>query len=463
MTEAQSTYEPVVESISELRLAYERSELSPSIVAEKVITAVRAADSKLHAFHVFDEDFIREQASIADKRIKNGDCAPLLGIPISIKDAFHVAGQPTSNGSAAIEWPIALRDSGAVARLRAAGAILVGKTNTAEYGQSATTENAHGPATRNPWDLSRTPGGSSGGAAASVAAGMVTAAIGSDGGGSLRIPGAFTGLIGFKATYGRCKDEYGLRAMSSFCCPGPLTRTVADARVIFSVLADTIVTRSRSLHNVKLRFDHAPEGHPVDPNYAAVIDAAVSKVRESGIDVSDTQLPLDGWKKIFGPIVLEEEHRERTYLLDLADPSKVSDYELISLKAGRKLTPEIVATADRKRTAFTAGVDSAFGDADILITPTLATTAFTINQRPETIAGKPVDATWGAFPFTAPFNITGNPAIALPVGEVDGLPVSLQLVARRGEDELLLNVAEDIEELLGGSDLMRRGGAVLNE
>ena len=197
----------------------------------------------LNAFLGRVDELARKQAAEAEQAYAMGDARALSGVPVSVKDTFHLTGSVTTFGSLAYRANVSHHNSGVVKRLRAAGTVITGKTNTSEFAQSATTENLFADDCHNPWDISRTSGGSSGGAAASVAAGLSSMAVGADGGGSIRIPAAFTGVFGLKPTYGLCHDENGLNAMSDFISPGPLTRRVADARMLLSVLAETAYPR----------------------------------------------------------------------------------------------------------------------------------------------------------------------------------------------------------------------------
>jgi len=438
---------PIYWPIAALREAYVRGEISPAEVLDDALARLAAFNPRLNAFLSTLAELAGEQAAAATGAYRSGMAGPLAGIPISIKDTFDVAGAISTRGSLVFRSRIAQADSGAVRRLRAAGAVFVGKTNTAEFGQSATTDNRLGGDCRNPWNLRCTPGGSSGGAAASVAAGIVTAALGADGGGSIRIPAAFTGLVGAKPTFGACQDEGGFPAMSDFCCPGPLAWRVADARVMLGVLAEHTFARCVVKRSLRVAWCSRPEERPVDPGLAAVVASAVRKFAALGHKVEEVGVPLSGWKDAFAPLVLEEEGRLRGHLLrDHRD--MLTDYELASLEAAVSLDAPTVARAREQHKAFQARLDAFLTSYDVIVTPTTAVTAFPVGERPRTIAGEHVDALWGAFPFTAAFNVAGTPGASIPCGFVDGLPVGVQLICARGCDALLLDVAEDLEEAL---------------
>jgi Asp-tRNA(Asn)/Glu-tRNA(Gln) amidotransferase A subunit family amidase len=438
---------PLYWPIAALREAYACGDLSPAEVLEEALARLAALNPRLNAFLCTPEELARKQAISAREAYRNDTAGPLAGIPISIKDTFDVAGVISTRGSLIYRSHVAQADSGAVRRLRAAGAMFVGKTNTAEFGQSATTDNRLGDDCRNPWNLSCTPGGSSGGAAASVAAGIATAALGADGGGSIRIPAAFTGLVGVKPTYGLCRDEGGFPAMSDFCCPGPLAWRVADARVMLSVLSERLFARSRVKGSLRVAWCPRPERRPVDPGVAAVVASAARQLSALGHDVEEIDIPVQGWREAFGPLVLEEEGRLRGNLLR-DSRELLADYELASLKAAASLDAASVVRAREQCQLFRARMDAFLARYDVIVTPTTAVTAFSIGERPRAIAGETVDALWGAFPFTAAFNVAATPAASIPCGFINGLPVGVQLSCARGRDALLLDIAEGLEECL---------------
>lgn len=436
---------PLRWDIASLVQAFRVGSLSPVEVAREALERIERLDPVLHAFVSVEPEFTLTQALAAERSYRDGAEAPLLGVPISIKDAFYVSGMVTTLGSRVHGKVRAVSDSGVVSRLRAAGAVFTGKTNMAEFGQSATTDNLLGPATRNPWDLERTPGGSSGGAAASVAAGLSTAAIGSDGGGSIRIPASFTGLFGVKPTHGFCPDENGFRAMTDFVSPGPLTARVADARALLRVLSERILPAGDMTgRRMRVGWCPRPEGRPVDGGVAQLTADAVVAVEALGHELIEIDLPIEGWAGIFGPLVLAEEHRERGHLLDFA-PDELTAYERTTLEAARRLRATDVERAAGALADFRARVASIFSVVDVIATPAVAVTAFPLGERPVMINDEPVDSLWGAFPFAAPFNVAGNPAASLPCGTFESLPVGLQLITAVGEDALLLDFAEQLE------------------
>jgi len=432
-------------SIAELVGSYRDRSLSPVEVAEAFFERIDRYDGTLHAYVETTRGLALAQAREAERAYASGKAdAPLAGIPVAIKDAFHVAGVRTTLGSDVFRSLVSKGDSGLVRRLRASGAVFLGKTNTAEFGQSATTDNLLGPDTATPWDPARTAGGSSGGSAASVAARLATVAVGSDGGGSVRIPAAFSGIFGLKPSPGLCGDENGFRGMTAFVSAGPMARSVADARILLGVLADARFERGTGRKPLRVCYCPAPENRPVDPGVAALVESAARIFERLGHSLEEDHPPIQGWGDIFGPLVLEEEHRERGHLLALC-PDRLTRYERSALEAAVTLDPADVGRARALLPGFRDRLAAFFDRYDILLTPATAVPPFPLGERPRFIRDVAVDRLWGAFPFTAPFNVGGVAAAAVPCGLADGLPVSVQIVARAGEERLLLDVSQDFE------------------
>jgi Asp-tRNA(Asn)/Glu-tRNA(Gln) amidotransferase A subunit family amidase len=446
MSRAQQS--PLLWPLAELIDAYAARTLSPVEVVREALDRISAHDAPLGAYLTVCEDLALAQAAEAERAYAAGQIRALLGVPLSIKDLFDVAGVRTTFGSLAHAADVAVDDSPAVARLRDAGAVFLGKTNTAEFGQSATTETLVGPPAANPWDPERTAGGSSGGAAASVAAGLAAAALGSDGGGSIRIPAAFCGLFGLKPTQGAAPDGGRFRAMSDFACAGPITRRVGDARPFLAALTGDRVPPQTAPPRLRVAWCPALEGHPVDPEVARTVQSAVEELCRLGRhELVDAAPPLEGWREVFGVLVLAEEWRERGVLLRHPEPP-LTRYARAALEAGERITPAQVDAARAELARMRAGYTRYFEDTDLIATPATAVPAFPIGRRPREIAGRPADRLWGPFPFTPQFNVAGLPAASVPAGLVGGLPVALQLVARPGAEAVLLDVCEGLEEAL---------------
>jgi Asp-tRNA(Asn)/Glu-tRNA(Gln) amidotransferase A subunit family amidase len=423
-------------------------ELSPLEVTEQVLARIEAFDGQLHSYLTPTPELARAQAREAEARYlsSRGEQAlpPLLGVPISVKDLFDVRDVRTSLGSRVFRGTVAHADSAAVSRLRRAGAVFLGKTNTSEFGQSATTENLLGAGCGNPWDPERTSGGSSGGAAASVGAGLATAALGSDAGGSIRIPAALCGLFGLKPTFGLLAGEGPFRAMTDFACSGPIVRRVADARRFLAAVFDLEVGTGDPAARFRIGWCAAPDDLPVDPGVRAAVDRAVGLLDELGHDVHPISLSFDGWMDAFAPLVLSDEWRYRRHLLD-EHADQLTDYARRSIEAGGQLGSADLRAARALKAEVRRRVASLFDDYDLIVTPTTACTAFPIGNRPREIDGQRVESLWGPFPFTAPVNVSGSPAASLPVGLADGLPVGLQVIGPERGERALLDFCEQLE------------------
>jgi Asp-tRNA(Asn)/Glu-tRNA(Gln) amidotransferase A subunit family amidase len=451
--------EPIFWPVSELTRAFATGELSPVEVTEQALTRVATLDPELHSYLSVTPDLARRQAREAEDRYRSDDGTgpPLLGVPLSIKDLFDIRGETTTLGSRAHRKGTADADSAAVMLLRAAGAVFIGKSNTAEFGQSATTDNLLGPECGNPWNPERTSGGSSGGAAASVGAGLASAALGSDGGGSIRIPAAMCGLFGLKPTFARTPQHDTFHAMTEFACSGPITRTVADARLLLAVLLDRDFQASSTAVPRRVAWCPAPQGRPVDPGVRDATARAVGVLAGQGHLIEEVVLPLEGWTDAFGPLVLADEWLYRRHLLDEARDD-LTRYVRRGIEAGESVTEQDVADALALKDEISGRVRALFDTFDFVITPTTACVAFPMGARPSTIDGRDIDPLWGPFPFTAPFNVSGSPAASLPVGLVDGMPVGLQVIAAHGREDLLLDLCQQLEEALCFpiSDMERR-------
>ena len=445
-------------------------ELSPTEVIEAVLTRMEALEPHLHAFCTPTPDLARREAKRIEKALSAGDeVGPLAGVPVGIKDLVCTAGIRTVSGSFAYENFVPDEDDVVVERLKHAGAIIIGKTNVPEFGYSAVGHNPVFETTRNPWNLECTSGGSSAGSGAAVAAGVGPFAIGSDGGGSIRIPAAHCGLFGMKASMGRVplypgtKDERypGVSSWESLEHIGPLSRTVADGALMLSVIGSGPDARDR--HSLpKPDFDWMASCHggvkglrvaySADWGYAAV-DPEVRKVVGDAVKVFERDLGC----------IVEEAHPgfEDPYLAFwgvVALESDLRGLRAMVAKHGHHMTPHIVDFIMRPWTAEeltdAVMVRKAVNNKmwrfmsryDLLLTPTLAVPPFQLHvQGPEKIDGNIVPPfKWLAFTF--PFNLTGQPAATVPAGfSKDGLPIGLQIVGRHLDDPTVMKAATAFE------------------
>ena len=421
-------------SAVELTDAYLRriERLNPSLTAYVTVTADRA----------------REDARRLDAEIRKGRTPrPIAGVPIAHKDLFETAGIRTTAGSRLYEKHVPLADATLVARLAAAGTILLGKSNTHELGGGVTTINPFFGTTRNPWDRTRIAGGSSGGSAAAVAGGLAAAATGSDTGGSVRIPAAFCGCVGFKPTFGQISTAWLLGAAPTLDHAGLITRTVADLALIYPETVGYDVRDPSTFPAMGAVGTAAPAASAplrigvarnyffdtLQPDVARAVEAAIEVFRKAGHGVGDVMFPIDGdtMSRTLDPILVAEIHEH------LAEnwrkrPDAFSASFAGFFKAPLPTALELVA-ATRALTTYQRAVRQLFESIDVVLTPTVAVTAPAIDG--------PIDAAL-ILRNTWPFNAARTPAISIPCGfDAQGLPIGLQLVAAPYDEATLLRAA----------------------
>ena len=441
-------------------LVRERS-LSPIEITDAFLQRIDALNPRLNAYLTVTAETARASAKQAEAALSSGKPPGLLhGVPFSIKDLIFTAGVPTTGGSRVYEHFVPDRDSIVVSRLKRAGGILLGKTSTPEFGYKGTTENLIIGATHNPWALDKTPGGSSGGAGAATAAGLSPLSIGTDGGGSIRIPASFCGVFGFKPTFGQVPDFPGFGGGRTLSHTGPLTRTVADAALIMDVIAHPDEAAPTSMPSQagtyrdairaipeQLRVGWSPNlGYaPVDPDVASIVLQAMRVFEQRGWTVEEAHPGFADPNEIFNTVIRAEEYAVTKRLwrehADQLDPGMRAFIE-----NGAAVSVVAYLTAQRERDELVRHLAQYFEHHDVLITPTLAVPPFDIDTRPQQIAGQGIHAiSWIA--FTYPFNLTGNPAASVPCGFTeDGLPVGLQIVGPRHADSLVLQVSAAFEQ-----------------
>ncbi|MBD2897676.1 Acylamidase [Actinomadura sp. RB99] len=440
----------------ELLEAYRAKELSPVEAAEAVLARIDRDDPGLNAFCLLDPGTTLEAARASAERWRRGETLGTLdGVPVSIKDVLLTRGWPTLRGSTTIDpagpWT---EDAPSVARLREQGAVFVGKTTTPEFAWKGVTDNPLTGVTRNPWDPARTPGGSSGGAAAAVAAGMAPLALGTDGGGSVRIPAAFTGTFTIKPTYGRI-PHYPASPFGTLAHTGPMTNTVADAELLLDAVCGADARDWSSLPPpaapfagasgerggddlAGLRVAFSPDlGFArVDPEVAASVAAAAEVFTELGAKVEQADPgfadPVADFEVLwFAGAAKVVEHlgpEQRARL----DPGL---REICEQGARYSAVEYLTATARRMELGRIMGL---FHDRyDLLLTPTMPIAAFEAGREVPPGSPSPRWTSWT--PFTYPFNMTQQPAASLPCGFTsDGLPIGLQVVGARHADALVM-------------------------
>jgi len=450
-------------SAYELAKLIRSKKISPVDVINSLLARISDINPKLNAFITIDSGNAIKSALEAEEAIykKGNDLGVLHGVPVGIKDLQKTKGVRTTFGSLAYKEHIPEEDSIVVRRLRASGAIILGKTNTSEFGISATTENGLVKGCTNPWDAKMTAGGSSGGSAAGVAAGLCPLAQGSDGGGSIRIPSSFCGVFGFKPSLGRVADKTDESSMSLFAQIGPITRDVRDAALMMEAISgpdpdDYLCIKAAPPHFLdgikktpkKMRIAWSKDlgGAPVDKEVQLVSELSVKGLETLGFDIEEASPDLTSWLEIFNPIALSDLYRSFGFLLKRWG-GELMPYTKASLLAGQKISGAEYSKALKGLLRFKASWSQFFEKFDLLMTPGTAVPAFPIGTRPERINGEPVSKVWGAFPFTAAANMTGQPAASIPCGLTKGnLPVGLQIIGRSQEDTSVLQAAYILEQ-----------------
>ncbi len=440
--------------------AIARKELSPVEAVDAALDRIARLDGRLNAFCAVTAEQARAEARRAEAAVLGGGpLGRLHGVPVSVKDTLDTAGVRTALGAARFADRVPREDALVVARLRAAGAILIGKTTTPELAAKGITESPLTGITRNPWAPDRTCGGSSGGAAVAVATGMGPLAVGTDEGGSIRIPASFCGVVGLKPTFGLIpRVPVGVAELLTSL--GPLARTVEDAALFLAVTAgrddrdgwsvplppvDYVGALRPSPAGLRVAWSPRLGYAAVDPEVLAVTGAAVRHFPALGWTVEEADPGFDDPAEVadafrypgLAAAVGDDLERERARM----DPSLVALVE-----AGRQMSAEAVARAAFRRHALWARLTSFFERYDLLATPAVTVPPFPVGTPPPTvIAGQPVGPR-GWIAFTYPFNVAGLPALVLLAGWTPGgLPVGLQLVARRLDDARLLAAAAAVE------------------
>ncbi len=418
---------------------------------EAALAAIAENQARTNAFILVDESGARATArAVDDERRRGVDRGPLHGMPISIKDLIDVAGQPTTAASRVRAGHVAATDAPVVKRLREAGAVLVGKTNMHEFALGTTSDESAFGAVHNPHDISRSAGGSSGGSAAAVACGMGEASIGSDTGGSIRIPAAACGVVGLKPSLGEVPTEGAVPLSFTFDHLGPLTQSVDDAAAIWAVLTgrrpEPVAVRAPG--SVKLGLLGGYFAELLDNEVRGAFDGAIDRLQCCGIAI--TGRTIAGTERITPTYVAislgEAAHWHASNL-----PMHASDYQpgvRARLAIGEKVLAVDYLEALEARERLRDAVDAALQDCDALVLPTLAIVAPTLGEENVTMSGgQQVPVRSAMLRLTQLFNISGHPAISLPL-PTSGLPVGLQLVGRLDETAALLATSASAERAL---------------
>lgn len=437
-------------------------QVSPTELMDLYLDRIDRLDPQLNAFCLRDDDRARADARRATEAVVRGEELGLLhGVPVPIKDLNVVAGWPTSYGSLGASDQPAAADDPFVARFRRAGAVFPGKTNTPEFGTISCTENTRFGATRNPWDPTRTPGGSSGGAAAAVASGMAPVAHANDGGGSIRIPASCTGLVGLKPSRNRIPGL--VNELEGFVSQGVVSRTVADTAVALDVLAipdplfwytapppdSSFVDLSRrDPGRLRIGVTSTPTiDIPVDAEVIAAHAATAELLARLGHEVTEVRIAVNDADSFVAAFTAVWNTGSAAMPVDMSRIEPLN----ASLRSQAQAVDSVTYVESVYRTQLMCReIMEPFGrDYDVLLTPTMACLPPTVGSVWDNAELDPVMPLLNCFPmavFTAAFNITGLPAISLPLGlSATGLPIGMQLVAPAWQDALLLQLAAQLE------------------
>lgn len=449
-------------SIATARRLIAVGELSPTELTRACLGRIEALDAETHAFITVTADAAMEDALAAEQRLERGEAGPLEGVPISIKDLFDTENVPTTGGSKILSDRIPERDATVVARLRAAGAVLVGKTNLHEFAYGVTSENPHYGDVRNPRDFSRIAGGSSGGSAASVVLGMALGSLGSDTGGSIRIPSALSGVVGLKPTWGRVSGTGVLPLAWSFDTFGPMTRTVEDAALLLDVIAgpDASDPRTRlAPEPTRLAgdLDGGISGWRIgvprdafdrtDAEIAALVRTALSRLEALGCRLIEIECPGAGQHEpIFRAMAGFEVLSFHEKYLD-ERPGDYGPQVRTRMENGREIGRRDYLEARRDQLALLADLNECFGKVDLIACPTIPIPAPRVGEDPVAIGETPSPTLLVLTRNNRLFSITGTPAISVPCGfTAAGLPAGLQLAGPMFQEGRLLRAARAYEQ-----------------
>lgn len=429
--------------------------LSPTELMTHTLERIAELNPEINAFVSIDEERAYQEASAQTERIARGEMiGPFAGLPLGVKDLEDAEGFITSQGSRAFRSKVAMQNSIQVDRLRKAGAITIGKTNTPEFGHTGFTDNDLFGVTRNPWNLERTPGGSSGGSGAAIAAGMVALVTASDGAGSIRIPASFTGSYGLKPSFGRVPiGPTKFQGWMNTSVYGPLTRTVRDSALYLDQVCGHHPADPRSLPirserylelldeplpKLRIAFSHTLGATPVQVDVLREVDEATTVFKDLNHEVTEINTIVPR----MGPMwVLMSRFQALAELWDvyLNRRDELGENYARGLDSAIHLGPEEFGLYSRALAEVTNWASSLFEEYDLLITPTMPLEPFIADGPiPQKIGDKPCDI----IAFTAPFNFTGHPAATVRSGFTDvGLPVGLQIVGPPHRDDLVLQAS----------------------
>jgi len=439
-------------SLVEIARALRQRKVAPLELVDAYSRRIEQASS-LHAFITPPGERARQDARRAGRRLAQGESGALLGVPIAVKDLFATRGVRTTAGSRILKDWVPSRDATVVARLRAAGAIIFGKTNLHEFAYGVSNANPWWGIARNPRDPSRSPGGSSGGSAIAVLAGLCAGALGSDTGGSIRVPASLCGCVGLKPTFGAIPLEGTFPLGWSLDHAGPLARTVADAGVLLDVLTGLDAgrrARRASTRGLRVGVLKGPIVRKVQPRVSHQVEAAAAALRRRGLRVREVTVSEMEWTIAIQLVTLRAEASAVHQRWIRTRPRAYGADVRIRLQLGALVAGADYVLAQRMRGRLRAALERIFRDVDVLLLPTTPISAPVIGDRTVRWRGgeEPVDG--ALVRLTAPFNLTGLPALSVPFGHAGGLPVGVQVVGPWMGEVRVLAVGRLLEECAEG-------------
>lgn len=466
-------------TITQLHQGFKEKKFTSTDVTRAYLEQIKKTDTDIHAFLSVTEKLALEQAKKADEIIALGGEFPMLcGIPCSIKDAILVQGEKATAGSKILENYVAPYDATVIMRLKEQGAVILGKTNLDEFAMGVSTENSAYGVTKNPHDLTKVSGGSSGGSAASVAAKQAVFSLASDTGGSIRLPASFCGVVGLNPTYGAV-SRHGLIAMaSSLDQIGPITKTIEDAKIVFDVIAgkDSMDATSAdykfenkevSLKGLKIGVPKEYFSEGIDPQVEKIITDAIKKAEDAGAKMVPISLPMTDFAIACYYIIVPSEVSANLARFDgikygksVQDAPNLLDVYLKSRGAGLGAEPKrriLIGTyalssgyydayykkAQEIKELIKQDFQNAFEKVDVIFSPVSPIPAFGIGEKSnDPLAMYLMDI------YTCPLKLAGLPALSLPAGKIDKLPVGLQIIGNYFEENKILDIASQIEKML---------------
>lgn len=440
-------------------------QISATELTDHCLRRIDAINPRLNAFTLVMADQAREQARQADRDLASGiDRGPLQGVPISVKDLIDIRGTPTTAASLVRKGHMARGDAPIIARLREAGAVFIGKTNLHEFAYGATNEDSSFGPTLNPYDPRRSPGGSSGGSAVSVATGMALASVGTDTGGSIRIPAGACGIVGLKPAHGEVPIDGIVPLSRTLDHAGPLARSVLDAWFVYRCLTGSTAQEDlgpRPARGLRLAVLRPYFCDVLDSDVRSRFEGALEGLREAGARLTEAEFPrVNTVTAIFPHIQASEATAYHARTLE-AVPERYTRPVRLRLELGHYILAEDYVRALKGREVLRQGLEAVLSEHDALVLPTLPVPAQPIGAEWVTVDGSNHPLRPLTLKLTQPFNITGHPTISIPCGFTSGgLPCGLQLVGRHHQTEALLGVALACEGQVGRLALTGVGSAV---